>query len=54
MLFFAPFSLCVISKFPSCIVVHHVCAFPNIPPSNLMTSLHKCLKLFPLQNSPTQ
>ncbi len=47
--FLMPLSLCVLSKFPSCIVVAPCLCISKFPSNNLMTCLHKCLKLFPLQ-----
>jgi len=35
-LFFAPFSLYIVCKFPCWIVEDHVCVFPNFPPNNFM------------------
>ncbi len=47
--FFTPFSLCILSKFPSCIVVAPCLCNSKFPSNNLTTCLHKCLKLLSLQ-----
>jgi hypothetical protein len=39
------------SKFPSCIVVAPCLCISKFPSNNLMTCLHKCLKLFPFQKN---
>jgi hypothetical protein len=49
--FFTPSSLCVLSKFPSYIVVAPCLCISKFPSNNLMTCLHKCLKLLPSQKN---